>query len=287
MKREAGLPATRGFEQFSVADGAPGLEYCLSGADPYLLDSDNPSDVFCVLLGDIASETRYDNGELTAHTFKAETLAFHPKGSRMWINALEVRQRFIAFRCSDAFMDQVCEQSVQALRRNGNVDNIAASAIQHLVRYARQRVGGLDHLDPWEAQCLGTLACVEAVRALEHRAKPRKSALSDVQFTRMEEFIAANIAENLTCAQIATALSLPVRVVVDGVKGRTGYSLYRFVVDKRIEAARALLRDTDLQISEIAFACGFSSQQHMTGVFSDRLGVTPMRLRKGTGSLAT
>lgn len=287
MKREAGLPATRGFEQFSVADGAPGLEYCLSGAAPYLLDSENPSDVFCVLLGDIASETRYDNGELTAHTFKAETLAFHPKGSRMWINALDVRQRFIAFRCSDTFMDQVCEQSVQALRRNGNVDNIAASAIQHLVRYARQRVGGLDHLDPWEAQCLGTLACVEAVRALERRAKPRKSALSDVQFTRMEEFIAANIAENLTCAQIATALNLPVRVVVDGVKGRTGYSLYRFVVDKRIEAATVLLRDTDLQISDIAFTCGFSSQQHMTGVFSDRLGVTPMRLRKGTGSPAT
>jgi|GEM_PF-1089161 len=284
MKRDAGLPTARGFEQFSVADGVPGLEYCLPGANPYLLDSANPSDVFCVLLGDIASETRYDDGQLTAHTFRAETLAFHPKGSRMWINALEVRQRFIAFRCSDAFMDQICEHDVQALRRNGNVDNIAASTIRHLVRYARQKVGGMAHLDPWEAQCLGTLACLEAVRVLERRVKPRKSPLSGTQFARMDEFIAANIAENLTCAQIAAALNLPVRVVVEGVKERTGYSLYRLVVDKRIEAASALLRDTDLQISEVAFACGFSSQQHMTGVFSDRLGVTPMRLRKGTGS---
>jgi transcriptional regulator GlxA family with amidase domain len=118
--------------------------------------------------------------------------------------------------------------------------------------------------------------------ALE-RVAPRKVALSDAQFARMEEFIAANIAENLTCPQIAGALDLPVRAVVEGVKGRTGYSLYRFVVDKRVEAAAALLRETRLPISEVAFECGFSSQQHMTSVFAERLGLTPMRLRKNAG----
>jgi AraC family transcriptional regulator len=279
MASEAGSPATRGFEQFGLSSGSPGLAYCISGASPYLLDSTNASDVICLLLGDIASQARYDDEPLVAHTFKAETLAFHPKGSRLWINALEVRQRFIAFRCPDTLLGQISERDVQVLRRNGNVDNIAAAAIQHLVRYARRKVAGTDHLDPWEAQCVGTLACLETVRALE-RAAPRKTALSDAQFTRMEEFIAANIAENLTCPQIADAMDLPVRVVVDGVKGRTGYSLYRFVVDKRVEAAAALLRDTTMPISEVAFACGFSSQQHMTSVFAERLGMTPLRLRK-------
>ncbi|WP_027794455.1 helix-turn-helix domain-containing protein [Paraburkholderia acidipaludis] len=280
MASEAG---TQGFEQFGLASGAPGLDYCISGAEPYLLDSINRNDVICLLLGDIASEARYDDEQLAAHTFKGETLAFHPKGSRMWINALEVRQRFIAFRCQDTLLEPMCERGAAALRRNGNVDNIAAAAIQHLVRYARRKVAGTGRLDPWEAQCVGTLACLETVRALE-RPAPRKIALSDTQFARMEEFIAANLAENLTCPQIAGALDLPVRAVVDGVKGRTGYSLYRFVVDKRVEAAATLLRDTDLPISDIAFGCGFSSQQHMTSVFAERLGVTPMRLRKGAGS---
>jgi AraC family transcriptional regulator len=282
MASKAALPATRGFEQFGLSSGTPGLDYCISGAGPYLLDSENLSDVICLLLGDIASETRYDDEPLAPHTFKGETLAFHPKGSRMWINALDVRQRFIAFRCSDTFLGQISERDVQALRRNGNVDNIAAAAIQHLVRYARRKVAGADQLDPWEAQCVGTLACLETVRALE-RVAPRKVALSDAQFARMEEFIAANIAENLTCPQIAGALDLPVRAVVEGVKGRTGYSLYRFVVDKRVEAAAALLRETRLPISEVAFECGFSSQQHMTSVFAERLGLTPMRLRKNAG----
>jgi AraC family transcriptional regulator len=280
MPGEVGLTATRGFEQFGVVSGTSGLEYCVSDTSPYLLDAVNPGDVVCVLLGDIASETRYDDGRLAPHTFRAETLAFHPKGSRMWINAHEVRQRFIAFRCPEGLLDQIGEHDVQTLRRNGNVDNLAAAAIQHLVRYARQKVGNRDRLDPWEAQCLGTLACVEAVRALERAAKPRKPGLSDTQFARMEAFILANIAENLTCAEIAEAIGLPVRAVVDGVKGRTGYSLYRLVVDKRIDAAATLLRETELPIGEVAFACGFSSQQHMTGVFSERLGVTPLRLRQ-------
>jgi AraC family transcriptional regulator len=279
MTHEAAQPAAGGFEQFGLSSGAPGFEYCISGAEPYLLDSTNLNDVICLLLGDIASEARYDDAQLAAHTFKGETLAFHPRGSRMWINALQVRQRFIAFRCSDTFLAQITERDVEALRRNGNIDNIADAAIAHLVRYARRKIAGANRLDSWEAQCVGTLACVEAVRALE-RVAPRKAALSDAQFARMEEFVAANLAENLTCPQIAGALDLPVRLVVDGVKGRTGYSLYRFVVDKRVEAAAALLRTTDMPISEIAFACGFSSQQHMTGVFAERLGLTPMRVRK-------
>ncbi|MEM7710434.1 MAG: AraC family transcriptional regulator [Pseudomonadota bacterium] len=35
-----------------------------------------------------------------------------------------------------------------------------------------------------------------------------------------------------------------------------------------------------MRLAEIAYACGFASQSHMTDVFREKLGVTPGRYRK-------
>jgi len=43
--------------------------------------------------------------------------------------------------------------------------------------------------------------------------------------------------------------------------------------------AQELLTHSDLSIAEIAFRCGFASQQHLTATLSKRLGNTPHRLR--------
>jgi len=72
-----------------------------------------------------------------------------------------------------------------------------------------------------------------------------------------------------------------VRAVFDGVKARTGYSLYRYVLEKRIGVAAHMLRSGDAPLVDVAAACGFSSQQHMTALFSERLGTTPLRYRNG------
>ena len=73
--------------------------------------------------------------------------------------------------------------------------------------------------------------------------------------------------------------NMPLRVVYQSVKLRTGRSPYNLVIEKRIERASAMLRDTNATIAEIACACGFSSQQHLTATLSRRLGRTPRRLR--------
>jgi AraC family transcriptional regulator len=279
MSRQAQPFAPVGIEQFGVHSSAPGLEYCVSNSGPYLLEVINSSDVICLLLGNINSRTRYDDGPSVPLIFRAETAAFHPKGSRMLIDAHEVRHSFIAFRYSDGFQRSVTDQEIERLRRSSSVDNIGASAIQHLARYARQKVSPSVPADPWEIQCLATLTYIETTRYLESSKGQRKIAMSDAEFARLEEFITANISLNLTCGDIAAELALPVRVVVDGVKARTGYSLYRLVLEKRIDVAATMLRETNARICDVAAECGFSSQQHMTSLFSKRLGVTPARFK--------
>jgi AraC family transcriptional regulator len=282
MSGTAPLSANARIERFSAVAGAPGLEYCISGAQPYTLELHNPSDMICLLLGTIVAQTRYEDGPISPLTFRAETAAFHPRGGSMHIDAQRVERGFIAFRYPDAFQRRIGERDADALRRTGNRSNVGADAIRHLVRYARLKMPLERSLpvDPWEIQCLATLTWIETTRHLENTADKRKPGLSDAEFSHLEHFVADNIEHSLSCPDIAAALDLPVRVLFDGVKAHTGYSLYRFVLEKRISAAAEMLRATDAPLCEVAAACGFSSQQHMTALFSERIGTTPLRFRK-------
>jgi AraC family transcriptional regulator len=56
-------------------------------------------------------------------------------------------------------------------------------------------------------------------------------------------------------------------------------SPYQYVIERRLERAKQLLRQTRLPLSEVAGACGFGDQSHFTTCFSCRVGVTPRRYR--------
>jgi len=58
-------------------------------------------------------------------------------------------------------------------------------------------------------------------------------------------------------------------------------SPYQYLLGRRVERAKGMLRDATLPIATIALACGFSSQSHLNVVFKRMLGVTPARYRRG------
>jgi transcriptional regulator GlxA family with amidase domain len=48
----------------------------------------------------------------------------------------------------------------------------------------------------------------------------------------------------------------------------------------RIERAMRLLRETHDAVADIAYACGFANQEHMTRLFRQYLGTTPAAWRR-------
>jgi transcriptional regulator GlxA family with amidase domain len=77
-------------------------------------------------------------------------------------------------------------------------------------------------------------------------------------------------------ASNSAAVNMPLRVVYDSVKLRTGRSPYNLIIEKRIERASAMLQETGASTAEVACACGFSSQQHLTATLSRRLLFVPI-----------
>ena len=76
------------------------------------------------------------------------------------------------------------------------------------------------------------------------------------------------------CAVQRTRLS-------DLIRKLTAYSPMAYLTRLRIARARALLRSSDVSITEIAISCGFSSSQYFANVFRRCVGQTPSAYREG------
>jgi AraC family transcriptional regulator len=270
----------RGLEQFPLVTSTGGVNYCVAEGRPYALEFANEFDVVCLLLGDINSRTKFEDDREKELVFLGETSAFHPRGGNVRVAASVVRHGFVAFGYSPDFVGAVDDFRIDQARRLGSRNNIEKGAIRHLAKYARSRIQTSGRLEPLEVQCLATLLLIETVRHLGALAENQRPGLSERQFMAICDFIESELENEITCVGIAEAVNLPLRVIFEGIKARTGFSPYRFVMEKRIDRARDLLVSSDLPISEIALVCGFSSQQHMTSVLSKKIGQTPARLRR-------
>ena len=93
---------------------------------------------------------------------------------------------------------------------------------------------------------------------------------------------------------VATEVDLPTVAQRIGVTGRHlrrlfadefGVSPVRYAQTHRLLLAKRLLTDTRLPVAEVAFASGFSSVRRMNGLFAERYGFSPTRLRRESGGL--
>lgn len=101
------------------------------------------------------------------------------------------------------------------------------------------------------------------------------SRLSARELRRLEEFVDAHLHEAITLQDMAQVLGVGVWTLSRQLRRTLDVSAYAFVVERRLQRARQLLRAGELALKEVAAAAGFSDQAHMTRMFHRKLGVTP------------
>ena len=97
---------------------------------------------------------------------------------------------------------------------------------------------------------------------------------------RVVDFIEEHLEASVGVARLAEISAMSPWQFSRAFKARLGKSPSQYVLERRIERARRLLEERRLPLAEIAIACGFASQSHMTDVFRSKLGVTPGRYRR-------
>ena len=102
------------------------------------------------------------------------------------------------------------------------------------------------------------------------------------QRQRLDALIRGGLASDLSLSRLADEAGLSVYHFVRVFKNTFGTTPHRYVQDRRLDAAvTALQRDHRRSIADIAIACGFASQAHMTELMRRRLNVTPRALKQG------
>lgn len=94
------------------------------------------------------------------------------------------------------------------------------------------------------------------------------------------EMIEADLAGRLSVEALAARLGLSSGFLTRAFRAATGTTPYDYVIDRRLARARLLIATTGGSLADVALACGFASQAHLTTQMRRRLGVTPGQLRR-------
>ena len=110
-----------------------------------------------------------------------------------------------------------------------------------------------------------------------------KGGLSGTVGQRLEDFICARLSSKITIEELAECAQLSVGHFNRAFRDIYGVSPHKYLTDRRIAHASALLRETDLPISRVAAETGFASSSHFGAVFRRQTGQTPLYFRRARG----
>jgi AraC-like DNA-binding protein len=101
-----------------------------------------------------------------------------------------------------------------------------------------------------------------------------------VEIWKARSFIEEHSGEELSLRKVAKAVSISANHLSEKFKQVTGVNFVAYIARTRFEKACDLLRDSNLRISEIAFAVGFQSLSQFNRVFKTLSGKSPTTYRE-------
>jgi AraC-like DNA-binding protein len=129
-----------------------------------------------------------------------------------------------------------------------------------------------------------------AMYLLKKRKKPQVNFIYEktehVNYRDKEEeavfnFITSNYHRTeITIGEIQNATGIYEQKISSMIRTKTGLSFKQFLNKLRISEAKRLLRETDLQVSEIAFKVGYGNVSHFHRVFKENEHCSPNESRK-------
>jgi AraC family transcriptional regulator len=107
-----------------------------------------------------------------------------------------------------------------------------------------------------------------------------RAGLAPRQLRRVIEFMEANLAGQPSMRDLARECGLSESHFARAFRQATGVPPHRWLTKQRVERAKKLLLESHLGLSEIAPACGFVDQSHMSRNFVREQGYTPGKWRQ-------
>jgi AraC family transcriptional regulator len=159
-----------------------------------------------------------------------------------------------------------------------------AIAITSALRDGRNGTDGDGYNDGLYIDTIAQMMAVHLARTHSSRSRPVRllpaKPLAGWKMRRVIEFIEDNLEGDLSLQAMAAEVDISPLYLARAFKAAVGQSPHQYVLARRIERAKELLRNTDLPVVDVALSSGFSSQSHLSHWFIRQVGVSPAMYRR-------
>ena len=122
----------------------------------------------------------------------------------------------------------------------------------------------------------------EMLFAAENENATFRNRAEPVSVWKARKYIEQHSTEELSLTKLAKIVNMNANYLSEKFKQVTGINFVEYVARSRFANACALLRNSDLRISEVAFAAGFQSLSQFNRIFKKFSDKSPTQYRAAT-----
>lgn len=103
---------------------------------------------------------------------------------------------------------------------------------------------------------------------------------TDEPWTKVMRYINDNITSNITLTHAAGIACLETSYFSRLFKKKMKMGFLEYILQQRMEVAKRLLEDTDMQVKEIMYKLSYNDEKHFRSIFKNYTGYSPTEYRK-------
>lgn len=120
----------------------------------------------------------------------------------------------------------------------------------------------------------------EGIHSLSNKTASMKSYSDNMCIRRAVEFLTEHYDKNISLDELSREVNYSAYHFLRIFKTSTGMTPFEYLLNVKIEKAKALLEQTNYSITRICYLCGFSSTSHFNQAFKRKIGISPSLYRK-------
>lgn len=221
-----------------------------------------PGSIFAIAPGEVHSINGYDHLTQLNFMFHDEAIEFFRKE----FEAMPNFQRLF---------------SLSFVEKDDGYNYLSEEFLPPLERQV-QRIAEEYELHPAGYKISGCLALWEALLLILRNSRPyQKSQSGEIcNLSEVIKYMTRNYRKKITLQTLASIANRSVSNFYYNFRLQIGQSPISYLIDLRLEQAKALLDTTKMQVTTISRATGFDDSNHFSALFKRKVGCSPREYRK-------